>query len=208
MGDRTGFVWTDPPLNNRIDGLVAAKWKRLKILPSPLCSDTEFLRRVYLDLTGLPPSPEHVPRLHRRPARHAAETRRVGRSPADQRCLRRALDQQVGRPVPGQSQVSWGSRGSATASASWIRNRRSWQNTPYDKFVHTILDRFSGSNREEPARLVLQDPPHAPRTPWRTPRTCSWRCDSVATSATTIPSRSGSHDQYYQTAAYSRPHGA
>ena len=27
----------------------------MKILPSDLCSDAEFIRRVYLDLTGLPP---------------------------------------------------------------------------------------------------------------------------------------------------------
>ena len=29
--------------------------KRVKILPSDLCTDAEFVRRVYLDLTGLPP---------------------------------------------------------------------------------------------------------------------------------------------------------
>ena len=28
----------------------------MKILPSDPCTDDEFLRRVYLDLTGLPPS--------------------------------------------------------------------------------------------------------------------------------------------------------
>ena len=37
MGDRTGFAWEDPPAYNRIDELVAAKWKRLKIKPSPVC---------------------------------------------------------------------------------------------------------------------------------------------------------------------------
>ena len=34
MGDRTGFVWADPPAYGKIDELVAAKWKRMKILPS------------------------------------------------------------------------------------------------------------------------------------------------------------------------------
>ena len=34
MGDRSGFVWTDPPTFSRIDELVAVKWKRMKILPS------------------------------------------------------------------------------------------------------------------------------------------------------------------------------
>ena len=30
------------------------------MLPSDLCTDAEFIRRVYLDLTGLPPQPEEV----------------------------------------------------------------------------------------------------------------------------------------------------
>src|SRR6185369_10454631 len=44
MGDRTGFTWEQPPAYNRIDELAAAKWQRLKIQPSGLCSDTDFIR--------------------------------------------------------------------------------------------------------------------------------------------------------------------
>jgi hypothetical protein len=43
-----------------IDRLVAAKWERMKIEPSGLCTDEAFLRRAALDLTGLPPSPDEV----------------------------------------------------------------------------------------------------------------------------------------------------
>ncbi|HLQ47131.1 MAG TPA: DUF1549 domain-containing protein, partial [Planctomycetaceae bacterium] len=60
MGDRTGFVWTEPPANNKIDQLAAAKWQRMKIQPSALSSDADFIRRVYLDLTGLPPTADDV----------------------------------------------------------------------------------------------------------------------------------------------------
>jgi WD40 repeat protein len=60
MGDRDGFVWKEPPAWGKVDELVAAKWKRMKIEPSDICTDLEFVRRVYLDLTGLPPSPEQV----------------------------------------------------------------------------------------------------------------------------------------------------
>jgi hypothetical protein len=60
MGDRAGFVWTNPPAHNFIDELVYAKLQRTKTLPSELCSDAEFIRRVYLDLTGLPPTAEEV----------------------------------------------------------------------------------------------------------------------------------------------------
>src|SRR5262249_47453881 len=60
MGDRTGFAWEQPPTFGTIDELVAAKWLRMKIQPSGPCTDAEFLRRVYLDLTGLPPTADEV----------------------------------------------------------------------------------------------------------------------------------------------------
>ncbi len=58
LGDRTGFVWAPAPVSNFIDQHVNAKLERMKTLPSELCTDAEFLRRVSLDLTGLPPSVE------------------------------------------------------------------------------------------------------------------------------------------------------
>ena len=48
------------PAYNCIDELVDAKLKQVKMLPSELCNDAEFIRRVYLDLTGLPPTAEEV----------------------------------------------------------------------------------------------------------------------------------------------------
>ena len=74
MGDRTGFTWQPPETWNRIDELVAAKWQRMKIQPSELCSDADFLRRVYLDLTGQPPSAEELARLPRRSAARSARS--------------------------------------------------------------------------------------------------------------------------------------
>ncbi len=47
-----GFKWTDPAENNFVDKLVFKKLQQLQILPSEVCSDEEFLRRAYLDLTG------------------------------------------------------------------------------------------------------------------------------------------------------------
>ncbi|MDA1191403.1 MAG: DUF1549 and DUF1553 domain-containing protein, partial [Candidatus Poribacteria bacterium] len=60
MGDRSGFKWVDTPEYNYIDTLVHNKLKRLKIQPSELCTDDEFARRIYFDLTGLPPTPEQA----------------------------------------------------------------------------------------------------------------------------------------------------
>ncbi|MGH7168747.1 MAG: DUF1549 domain-containing protein, partial [Gemmataceae bacterium] len=60
MGDRKGYQWRDVPAYSYIDKLVDAKLKQMKILPSELCTDAEFMRRIYLDLTGLPPEPSAI----------------------------------------------------------------------------------------------------------------------------------------------------
>jgi hypothetical protein len=55
---RPNFVWSDPPVHNDVDRHVFAKLKMLNILPADLCTDEEFVRRAYLDLCGILPSPE------------------------------------------------------------------------------------------------------------------------------------------------------
>ena len=54
------FVWNDPQVNNYVDVAVDQKLKQLKYLPSDLCTDEEFIRRVYLDVIGILPSLEEV----------------------------------------------------------------------------------------------------------------------------------------------------
>ncbi|MDC0276413.1 DUF1549 and DUF1553 domain-containing protein [Verrucomicrobiales bacterium] len=51
------FEWPNPPVNNYIDELVFAKLKDLRIIPSELSSDEQFLRRVTIDLSGTVPTP-------------------------------------------------------------------------------------------------------------------------------------------------------
>jgi len=57
---RKGFVWSSPPENNYVDKLVFAKLKMLSLPPSDLCSDQDFVRRAYLDLCGILPTPTEV----------------------------------------------------------------------------------------------------------------------------------------------------
>jgi hypothetical protein len=56
----SGFVAAPVPQGNFIDRHVVEKLNRLKIAPSPLTGDEEFLRRVFLDLIGVQPRPEEV----------------------------------------------------------------------------------------------------------------------------------------------------
>jgi hypothetical protein len=44
----------------KIDELIVAKLRKLGIVPSDLCSDSEFLRRISLDMTGTLPAPQEV----------------------------------------------------------------------------------------------------------------------------------------------------
>jgi hypothetical protein len=146
MGDRTGFEWKEPAANNEVDRLAAAKWKRMKILPSELCSDVEFLRRVHLDLTGLPPKPESVLTFL-----------------ADERSSRQKRDEIVDKLVGNADFVEYwtnkwsdllqvnrkflGAEG-AKMLREWIRKEVD-DNTPYDEFARKILT-ASGSNKTNP----------------------------------------------------------
>ena len=52
------FAFPQVPENNYIDTLVNAKLSKLRIAPSELCTDEVFLRRAYLDVIGMLPTPE------------------------------------------------------------------------------------------------------------------------------------------------------
>lgn len=54
------FTWPKIAENNYVDTLVHAKLRKLRMVPSELCDDATFLRRVYLDITGTLPTPTDV----------------------------------------------------------------------------------------------------------------------------------------------------
>ena len=51
------------PENNFIDGHVIRKLKKLNIAPSDLCDDSDYLRRVYLDIIGTLPTADEARRF-------------------------------------------------------------------------------------------------------------------------------------------------
>jgi hypothetical protein len=53
-----GFRVAEVPQDNLIDKAVFEKLNRMRIPPSEVCTDEEFIRRVYLDLLGILPTPE------------------------------------------------------------------------------------------------------------------------------------------------------
>jgi len=57
------FTFPKVPENNYIDTLVNNKLKKLRITPSELCTDEVFLRRAYIDVTGVLPTVEEYQRF-------------------------------------------------------------------------------------------------------------------------------------------------
>ena len=54
------FSWVEQSEANYIDQLINQKLRKLQVLPSGICTDAEFIRRVSIDVCGLVPTPEEV----------------------------------------------------------------------------------------------------------------------------------------------------
>jgi hypothetical protein len=57
---RPDFVWSDPPAANYIDEHIFAKLRSLRMNPSYLSGDGEFIRRAYLDALGVLPTADEA----------------------------------------------------------------------------------------------------------------------------------------------------
>ncbi len=63
-----GFVATAVPHDNVIDQAVIQKLNKMRIQPSEVCTDREFIRRAYLDVLGVLPTPDEVSKFLAEPA--------------------------------------------------------------------------------------------------------------------------------------------
>lgn len=197
MGDRKGFTWKEPEVWGEIDKLVAAKWQRMKLESSDLCTDEEFVRRVHLDLTGLPPRAEEVKAFA-----------------SDKRPTREKRDALVDKLIQSPEYVDYctnkwsdmllvnskflGSEGSVLFR-NWIRGEIA-ANTPYDKFAYKILT-ATGSNKENPAASyfkILRDPTEIMENTTHLFLATRFNCNKCHDH----PFEKWTQDQYYETAAY------
>ncbi len=197
MGDRSGFVWEQPETWGKVDELVATKWQRLKIIPSELSTDAEFVRRVYLDLTGLPPTAEQTTaflndKRETRVKRDELVDKLVGSEAFVEYWTNKWADLlQVNRKFLGPA--------GAASFRKWIRQEVA-SNTPYDKLVHKIVT-ASGSNRENPAASyykILREPVDIMENTTHLFLGVRFNCNKCHDH----PFERWTQDQYYETAAY------
>jgi len=67
------FDFPSAPENNYVDTLVHKKLRDLRIAPSELCTDEAFVRRAYLDIVGILPTPDEYDRFMKNPATNKRE---------------------------------------------------------------------------------------------------------------------------------------
>jgi|KBSSwiStaDraftv2_1062776.scaffolds.fasta_scaffold83791_2 hypothetical protein len=142
---RPDFAWHGPAPRNLIDEQIFAKLRQLRMNPSALCADHEFIRRATLDVTGLLPTAEE--------ARHFVADRR-----RDKRA--RWIDTLLERPAFAEFwALKWSDvlrneekaldRKGVQLYYDWIR-RNVAANRPLDEFVRDVLS-AQGSTYLNPA---------------------------------------------------------
>jgi hypothetical protein len=139
VSDRVGPDYPDVPAPTTIDGFIVAKLRKLGIVPSETCSDSEFLRRVSLDMTGTLPTPRELEAFAADPS-HAKRAAKV--------------DELLGRPtyaarwatklceITGDSPRHFdGNAPPEEYSRHWYEwiERRVRENVPYDEIVAGIV---------------------------------------------------------------------
>ncbi|MBL8814660.1 MAG: DUF1553 domain-containing protein [Planctomyces sp.] len=147
LGNREGYQWVPSEEYNYIDALVNAKLQRMKILPSAVADDAEFLRRVYLDITGSTPSIEEVNAFLTDPtetvAKRTALVDRLLNSPLYvEHWTLKWSDLLLSRRKTITEKGVWSFR-------NWIRNEIA-SNRPYNEFASELIT-ASGSTFENPA---------------------------------------------------------
>ena len=139
-----GYEWREQPVNNYVDSLVHEKLQKLRYLPSELCTDEEFLRRLSLDIVGSLPSIEQTEEFLNDPA-------------SDKRA--KLADRLLQQPDYGKFwALKWGdllrlTKGQVGEDGvhkyhRWIERAVS-TNMPYNEFAQHLLT-ASGSTLENP----------------------------------------------------------
>jgi hypothetical protein len=144
LKDIKGFRWPKPKENNFVDHFVFQKLEQLQILPSEVCTDEEFVRRVYLDVIGVLPTID--------------ETRAFLSDPNPQK-RSQLIDTLIARPEYAEFwALKWGDLlrlRNSKLTAAGVHKFNRWlarglrANMPYDQFARELLT-SDGSTFQHP----------------------------------------------------------
>lgn len=153
--DLPGFQWTDPPENNVIDQLVNNKLRQLQYLPSELCDDSVFIRRLSLDVRGLLPTVAETEEFLKdtQADKRVVWIDRFLESPEYSRFwgMRLADLLRVNKKVLSETR--------AEAYSRWIFDSVA-RNQPYDEFVRELLTSRGGNGPASGRQFLSSDLGH------------------------------------------------
>jgi len=197
MGSRENFQWSPWEPSGSIDQMVADKWQRMKILPSADCDDPTFVRRIYLDLIGLPPTAQQVrdflgdPRPQREKRIAMVDALLTTPEYVEYWSNKWSDLLQVNRKFLGAE--------GAAEFHQWIRKAIA-ENRPYDQFAREILT-SQGSNKANPASSyykILREPQEIMENTTHLFLGVRFNCNQCHDH----PFERWTQDQYFETAAF------
>jgi hypothetical protein len=142
------FRWNNPAENSYVDRYVFGKLRAMEVLPSELCEDGVFLRRVSYDVIGLPPTPEDIRAFvaDRRPDKRAGKIDELLQRPehADLWASKWADLFRLRFDLVGDK-GTWG-------TYRWLRDSVA-NNKRFDRFVREIVTAEGSTERIAPANF-------------------------------------------------------
>jgi hypothetical protein len=146
------FQFPQVPENNYVDTLVHKKLKDLRIAPSGLCSDEDFVRRAYIDIVGLLPTPEEYDRFMKSTAankREALVDELLGRKEFAELWVMKWAEL---LQIKSSNQVSYKA---TLLYYNWLQDKIS-RNVPVNEWVQELLG-ASGGTFKNPATNYYQN---------------------------------------------------
>jgi hypothetical protein len=134
------FKYPDVPEVNYIDREVFAKLKRLNIVPSDLCGDNEFLRRVTIDTIGSLPTPQEARDFlaDSRPDKRARKIDELLENPRHAALWATKFCDITGNNTDALENPQQQRPKLSQMWHDWFRKRIA-DDTPYDQIVHDVL---------------------------------------------------------------------
>jgi hypothetical protein len=150
VSDQVGPNYPAVPTPTKIDELVTAKLRKLGVVPSDVCTDAEFLRRVSLDITGILPTSDEIKTFLADKASDK-RTRKVNElleKPAYSAWWATKLCDILGN---SENQLKKNNSGPGSYSEQWYRwtERRLAENTHYDDIVEGVVLAVSRSSDKQ-----------------------------------------------------------